>query len=148
MFNTILFRAEVDVITTPDKEKPKPDLGLKLYLYMDLMIVFDVTFNKYHSSYIKHMSDQKYKLSDQLCHDLTQMSGQCYILIISTVVADLSIRGVWQSQTVASFDVRVIDTDAPSYLHRDVSSVLSSAEEEKKRKYIDAAEAGVLHLHH
>ena len=57
MFNTILFRAEVDIITTPDKEKPKPDLGLKLYLYMDLMIVFDVTFNKYHSSYIKHMSD-------------------------------------------------------------------------------------------
>ncbi|KAL5515669.1 hypothetical protein EMCRGX_G000870 [Ephydatia muelleri] len=53
----------------------------------------------------------------------------------------LSIRGVWQSQTVASFDIRVIDTDAPSYLHRDVSSVLSSAEEEKKRKYIDAAEA-------
>ena len=30
------------------------------------------------------MSDQKYKLSDQYCHDLTQMSGQCYILIIST----------------------------------------------------------------
>ena len=41
--------------------------------------------HKYHSSYIKHMSDQKYKLSDQYCHDLTQMSGQCYILIISTV---------------------------------------------------------------
>ena len=40
--------------------------------------------HKYHSSYIKHMSDQKYKLSDQYCHDLTQMSGQCYILITST----------------------------------------------------------------
>jgi hydrogenase maturation factor HypE len=39
------------------------------------------------------------------------------------------------------FDIRVIDTDAPSYLHRDVASVLSSAEEEKKRKYNDAAEA-------
>ena len=52
------------------------------------------------------------------------------------MVADLSIRGVWQSQT---FDIRVIDTDAPLYLHRDVASVLSSAEEEKKRN--DAAEA-------
>ena len=30
------------------------------------------------------MSDQKYKLSDQYYHDLTQMSGQCYVLIIST----------------------------------------------------------------
>ena len=60
---------------------------------------------------------------------------------IPSLVADLSIRGVWQSQTVALLDIRVIDTDAPSYLHRDVASVLSSAEEEKKRKYNDAAEA-------
>ena len=60
---------------------------------------------------------------------------------IPSLVADLSIRGVWQSQTVALFDIRVIDTDAPSYLHRDVASVLLSAEEEKKRKYNDAAEA-------
>ena len=60
---------------------------------------------------------------------------------IPSLVADLSIRGVWQSQTVALFDIRVIDTDAPSYLHRDVASILSSAEEEKKRKYNDAAEA-------
>ena len=60
---------------------------------------------------------------------------------ISSLVADLSVRGVWQSQTVALFDIRVIDTDAPSYLHWDVVSILSSAEEEKKRKYNDAAEA-------
>ena len=60
---------------------------------------------------------------------------------IPSLVADLSIRGVWQSQTVALFDIRVIDTDAPLYLHRDVASILSSVEEEKKRKYSDAAEA-------
>ena len=30
---------------------------------------------------------------------------------ISSLVADLSVRGVWQSQTVALFDIRVIDTD-------------------------------------
>ena len=60
---------------------------------------------------------------------------------IPSLVADLSIKGVWQSQTVALFDIRVIDTDAPSYLHRDVASILSSAEEEKMGKYNDAAEA-------
>ena len=33
-------------------------------------------------------------------------------------------------QTVALFDIRVIDTEAHSYSNRDVASVLSSAEEE------------------
>ncbi|KAL5481503.1 hypothetical protein EMCRGX_G021677 [Ephydatia muelleri] len=32
-----------------------------------------------------------------------------------TLIADLSIRGVWQPQTVALLDVRVIDTNAQSY---------------------------------
>ena len=58
------------------------------------------------------------------------------LLIWQSLVAHLSIRGVWQSQTVALFDIRVNDTD---YLHRDVASIQSSAEEEKKRKYNDAA---------
>ena len=40
---------------------------------------------------------------------------------IPSLVSDLSTRGVWQSQTV------VIDTDALSYLHRDVASILSSS---------------------
>ena len=30
---------------------------------------------------------------------------------------DLGIRGVWQLQVEALFDVRVIDTDAPSHCH-------------------------------
>ena len=63
------------------------------------------------------------------------------VVYLLCMVADLSIRGVWQSQTVALFDVRVIDTDASSYLHRDVATILSSVEEEKKRKYNDAPEA-------
>ena len=58
---------------------------------------------------------------------------------VPSLIADLSIRGVWQPQTVALFDIRVIDTDATSYSHRDVAAVLSSAEEEKI-KYCDAAE--------
>ena len=56
------------------------------------------------------------------------------------LIADL---GVWIPQGEALFDVRVVDTDAASYVNRSVSTVLASAEEEKKRKYLSAAE-----LHH
>lgn len=53
---------------------------------------------------------------------------------------DLACRGVWEPQRVALFDVRVIDTDAPSYVSRPVSNVLTSAEQEKQRKYLEACE--------
>jgi hypothetical protein len=52
-----------------------------------------------------------------------------------SLIADIAIRGVWQRQTTALFDVRVIDTDAKSYLHQSPQSVLATAEKEKKRKY-------------
>ena len=42
---------------------------------------------------------------------------------IHSLVADLSIRGIWQPQRVALFDIRVIDTDAPSYSNRDVAKL-------------------------
>ena len=58
---------------------------------------------------------------------------------VPSLIADLSIRGVWQPQTVALFDVRVTDTDAPSHSQRVVSAILSSAEEAKKKKYSEAA---------
>ena len=58
---------------------------------------------------------------------------------VPSLIADLSIRGVWQPQTVALFDVRATDTDAPSYSQRVVSAILSSAEEAKKMKYSEAA---------
>ena len=35
--------------------------------------------------------------------------------------------------------MRVVDTDAPSHIHRNTGAVLSSAEEEKVRKYNSAA---------
>ena len=37
-------------------------------------------------------------------------------------------------------DVCVLDTDAPSYCHRPVNSVIKSAEEDKKHKYLEAVE--------
>ena len=63
------------------------------------------------------------------------------ILGIPALIADLSVKGVWQPQTAALFDVRVVDTDTQSYLSRSVSAILSSAEQEKKNKYLEAVEA-------
>ena len=45
---------------------------------------------------------------------------------------DLGIRGVWQPQVEALFDIRVIDTDAPSYWRRSPVSILDSGAVEKK----------------
>ena len=59
----------------------------------------------------------------------------------TALIADISIRGLWQPQVVALLDVQVVDTDAPSHTHRNTVAVLSSAQEEKKRKYNSAAEA-------
>ena len=59
---------------------------------------------------------------------------------VPALVADLSVRGVWQSQTTTFFDVRVVDSDASSYVQRDVNAVLSSIEHIKKQKYSQAAE--------
>jgi hypothetical protein len=56
------------------------------------------------------------------------------------LIADLGVRGVWEPQTDALFDVRVLDTDAPSYGSRSISSILSTAENEKKRKYREACD--------
>ena len=48
---------------------------------------------------------------------------------------------MWQPQTVVLFDIRVVDTDSPSYVNPPVEAVLSSAEAEKKVKYSKVAEA-------
>ena len=53
-----------------------------------------------------------------------------------TLVADLCVCGVSQPQCDALFDIRVVDTDAPSYSRQSPRSVLCSAESEKKKKYL------------
>ena len=55
-----------------------------------------------------------------------------------TLIADLCVRGVWEPQTEALFDIRVVDTDARSYRAHSPRDVLGSAEVEKKRKYLQA----------
>ena len=54
--------------------------------------------------------------------------------------ADLAVRGVWDRQTEALFDIRVVDTDAQSYVNRSPMEVLGAAEQEKKMKYSLACE--------
>ena len=54
------------------------------------------------------------------------------------LIADLGVRGVLEPQAMALFDIRVVDTDARSYLSHSPSAVLALAEAEKKRKYCDA----------
>ena len=56
------------------------------------------------------------------------------------LVADLAVRGVWQPQAEALFDVRVTDTDTQSYLHCSPEDVLTTAETKKKKKYSTACE--------
>ena len=63
-----------------------------------------------------------------------------------TLVADLSVRGVWLPQAEALFDVRIVDTDAQSYLTHTPKSVLFGAEIEKKRKYSAACCARQAHF--
>lgn len=46
--------------------------------------------------------------------------------MICTLIADLGVRGVWQPQTEALFDIRVIDTDAQSNAHCSVNAVLAT----------------------
>ena len=57
------------------------------------------------------------------------------------MIADLGVRGVWFPQSEALFDIRIIDTDAQSYLSQPPISVLLTAENEKKRKYSAASVA-------
>ena len=57
------------------------------------------------------------------------------------LIGDISARGVWQSHATAVFDVRVIDSDAPSYSHMSPKAVLRSAETAKKNKYSSACES-------
>ena len=53
---------------------------------------------------------------------------------------DLGIQGVWQPQVEALLDIRVIDTDAPSYRQHSPVSVLDSGAVEKKRVYRSVVE--------
>ena len=51
----------------------------------------------------------------------------------------IGIRGVWTPQVEAlfHFDIKVIDTDGPSHLHRTLASILDSGALEKKKLILE-----------
>ena len=49
--------------------------------------------------------------------------------------ADLGIQGVWIPQVEALFEIKGIDTDPPSHLHRTPESILDSGALEKNKLY-------------
>jgi hypothetical protein len=51
---------------------------------------------------------------------------------------DVAAHGFWRRGTTAIFDVRITDTDAPSYRNRDPTKILQGHEKEKKAKYLEA----------
>ena len=51
---------------------------------------------------------------------------------------DVAAHGFWRRATTAIFDVRITDTDAPSYRGQDPTKILARHEKEKKDKYLDA----------
>ena len=57
---------------------------------------------------------------------------------VSSLIADLSIRGVWQRQTMVLLDVRVTDTDTSSHSRVGTAILLLPRTKKKKRKYSEA----------
>ena len=53
-----------------------------------------------------------------------------------TLIADLCVCGLWEPQTEALFDIRVVDTDAQSYRTHSSRDVLGSAEVKNRHKYL------------
>jgi len=60
------------------------------------------------------------------------------LILDVTLISDLRVHCVWQPEVDVLFDVRDVDTDAPSYHGHSPQAVFSSAETEKKHKYIGA----------
>ena len=48
-----------------------------------------------------------------------------------TLVADIGVRRVWKPQVTALFNIRIVDTDAPSYSGKSTQTVLRTVEREK-----------------
>jgi len=57
---------------------------------------------------------------------------------VDALIADLCVYGAWELQTEALFDIRVVDTDTWSNHACTHHDILSTAEGEKKRKYLQA----------
>jgi hypothetical protein len=55
--------------------------------------------------------------------------------------ADWSVRGFWEHQRVALFDICILNADATSYQNKPLKSIFQARKQTKKEKYSAAAEA-------
>ena len=51
---------------------------------------------------------------------------------------DVAVQNFWRKGTTCIFDIRVTDTDAPTYRHQEPLKVLDKQESQKKSKYLEA----------
>ena len=56
---------------------------------------------------------------------------------INSTRGDLLVRGFWDRNTDCIIDVRIVDVNQPSYLHRKPTSIIKSAENGKKNMYLE-----------
>ena len=68
----------------------------------------------------------------------TGQPGDADVAIPPEDRGDIAARGFWKRSTTAVFDVRIVDTDAPTYRGRDPKKILAEHEKRKKDKHLDA----------
>jgi len=56
---------------------------------------------------------------------------------INSDLCNILIRGFWDSNTDCIIDVRICNVNQASYLTRKLASIVQSAENEKKKKYLE-----------
>ena len=65
-----------------------------------------------------------------------QAAGATGVEAAADTRGDVAVHGFWRRGTTAIFDVRITDTDAPTYRSHDPIKVLRRHEKEKKTKYL------------
>ena len=80
------------------------------------------------------------------CESIVSDSTVDHELAEDSLVAHLSVQGVWSPQAEVLFDVCVVETEVQSYLTHTPKSVLFGAEIEKKQKYSAARLASQAHF--
>jgi hypothetical protein len=56
--------------------------------------------------------------------------------VLPELRGDVAVKGFWKRGATTIFDVRITDTDAPSYRQQDVRKILEKHEKEKKKRYL------------
>ena len=70
------------------------------------------------------------------CKKLTESQTEMHCEINSDL-CNILIRGFWDSNTDCIIDVRICNVNQASYLTRKPASIVQSAENEKKKKYLE-----------